>query len=259
MNNIRDFCDQSDAKKLLMMVLATYSNGDGLCFPGNLALADAMNKSGRTVKRMLKELKADGELEILRPGIGRGQKRIIRLTRYAAIKGDKAMTPKGDKAMTRLNGTRSLGKAARNIHDNIHEQPSDRVRKRTQGTVNAQAVASSTPESGVFGEGHQNQPAQNHVKWPEFAAWCRSEGAKTGKGGNPTEAGFWKWLCGQKPQWRNRVRKEFDEEGYELNGKFYTRAEANELAAKNPELLSESKFREAVKRGDKFQIVQPSL
>ncbi len=42
MNNVRDNCKQPDGKKLLMMVLATYSNGDGLCFPGNLALADAI-------------------------------------------------------------------------------------------------------------------------------------------------------------------------------------------------------------------------
>jgi DNA-binding Lrp family transcriptional regulator len=119
MNNIRDRCKQSDAKKLLMMILGTYSNGDGLCFPGNRALADAMNKSERTVKRMLKELKADGELEILRPGVGRDQKRIIRLKRYVA-KPATAMTPKGDKAMTPLNGTRSLGKTARNSQ---YEQP----------------------------------------------------------------------------------------------------------------------------------------
>jgi hypothetical protein len=124
---------------------------------------------------------------------------------------------------------------------------------------NSTPSASSDTESDKrFGKDYHNQdqPAQSHVKWPEFAEWCRNEGAKRGKGGQPTEPGFWKWLCGQKPQWRNRVRKDFDEEGYELNGRFYSGAQANELAVKNPELLNESKFRKAAKRGDKIQILK---
>jgi hypothetical protein len=121
--NVRAHCKQTDGKKLLMMVLASYSNGDGLCFPGNLALADAMNKTDRTVRRMLKQLKAGGELEILRPGIGRGQQRIIRLTRYATIKQDKAVSGKGDKAMSGLNRTRSLGKTSCNPKVNYQLTP----------------------------------------------------------------------------------------------------------------------------------------
>jgi hypothetical protein len=121
MSNIRDHCKQSDAKKVLMFSIALYCDSDGLCFPGNRLLAKAMNKSERTVKRMLKELKADGELEILRPGIGRSQQRVIRLTRYAAIAPEMPLG-KGDKAMTRLNGTRSPGKTARNCQGNNHRK-----------------------------------------------------------------------------------------------------------------------------------------
>ena len=95
---------------------------------------------------------------------------------------------------------------------------------------------------------YQNQPAQTHVKYPEFAAWCRS------KGGTPTETGFWKWLGGQKPQWRNKVKKAVDETGYELNGKFLTSDEANRLGRENPDCLT--KFRKAVRRDGKIEIIR---
>jgi hypothetical protein len=84
MNNVRDHCKQPDAKKVLMFSLALYCNADGTCHPGNRTLAKAINKSQRTVKRMVKELAADGELEILTTG-GGDQKREIRLTRYVAM------------------------------------------------------------------------------------------------------------------------------------------------------------------------------
>jgi hypothetical protein len=121
-------------------------------------------------------------------------------------------------------------------------------RVRGQGTTEAPAVAPSIPKSGFVFEGNQNQPAKSHVKFPEFAAWCRSEG------GTPSEKGFWSWLSKQKPQWRNKVRQTFDgEEGYELNGKFFTQTEANELVFKEPELSL--KFRKAKRRNGKIQIV----
>jgi hypothetical protein len=83
MNNIRDNCKQPDAKKVLMFSIALYANADGICYPSNETLSTVTRKSRRTVQRMLKELVADGELEILTTG--GGQKRIVRLTRYVAV------------------------------------------------------------------------------------------------------------------------------------------------------------------------------
>jgi hypothetical protein len=117
-------------------------------------------------------------------------------------------------------------------------------------------LSSSTPtpsdngkptSSCSFFVGHQHQPIQNHVKWPEYAAWCRS------KGGKPTEKGFWTWWGKQKSQWRNKVKKAFDEIGYELNGKFLTSDEANRLGRENPDSLT--KFRKAVRRDGKIEII----
>ena len=126
-------------------------------------------------------------------------------------------------------------------------------RKKNHGTAlgnSIPGVSSNANRSSVSfcsAYQNQNQPVQNHVKWPEFATWCRS------KGGPPTESGFWKWLGGQKPQWRNKVRQNFDERGYVLEGKFFTPEEANQLAVKNPEIIG--KFRRAVKRDGKTRII----
>jgi hypothetical protein len=96
----------------------------------------------------------------------------------------------------------------------------------------------------------QNSVARDHVKWPEFAGWCRSKRDKRGLPGAPTEEGFWKWLCAQKPQWRNKVKERFEESGYVLNGKWHSTEEANQLGRENPEIIT--KLRPAVKRNGKI-------
>jgi len=101
------------------------------------------------------------------------------------------------------------------------------------------APANGSPKSVSCFKGYQNQnqPVQNHVKWPEYAAWCRS------KGGQPTEKGFWTWWGKQKPQWRTKVKQSFDQNGYVLHGQFLTVEEATEMGKENPKLLT--KFRKA--------------
>jgi hypothetical protein len=133
-------------------------------------------------------------------------------------------------------------------------------KKEYQGKAlgNSTPSASSNGKSDFGFEDYQNQsmPAQQHVKWPEFAAWCRSKRDKRGNPGTPTEPGFRKWLNGQKPQWRDKVRQKFDgEEGYELAGKFFTRDEANQRGAKDPKLIEQ--FRKAVRRDNKIEIIPP--
>jgi hypothetical protein len=98
---------------------------------------------------------------------------------------------------------------------------------------------------------NQNQPARDHIKWPEFAKWCHSQRDKRGNPGVPTESGFWKWLCGQEPQWRNKVRKDpAGEHGYELDGKFYTEDQANHLALQSSDPNLALRFRKAIRHRD---------
>ena len=45
MNNVRDYCEQSDAKKVLLFTLATYCDGKGICYPSNETLSNVTRKS----------------------------------------------------------------------------------------------------------------------------------------------------------------------------------------------------------------------
>jgi hypothetical protein len=87
--NVRDSydCKRSPVKKLLMLVLATYCDCKGVCWPSNETLAEKMRVTSRTVQRLISQLakkdaEKDAEIEILQRGAGRNQRRYISLTRY---------------------------------------------------------------------------------------------------------------------------------------------------------------------------------
>jgi len=79
-NNVRDQCQQPADKKFLLLTLATYCDGEAVCWPSNRLLMRATGKSERTIQRMLKQLEADGEFKVLTPG-GGDQRRNIQLHR----------------------------------------------------------------------------------------------------------------------------------------------------------------------------------
>jgi hypothetical protein len=157
MNNVRDYCKQPASKKVLMFVLATYCDHDGVCYPKNETLARAACVSSRTVKRLLRELAADGEVEILAPGIGRDKKRILCLRRYAARKGDKAVSP--------LNGTGSLGKTSRNSHG---EQPTNNQSEYTQRDNNLVPASSDAKEPS-----EETRTRETLRDLPDSRIYCR--------------------------------------------------------------------------------------
>jgi hypothetical protein len=168
----------------------------------------------------------------------RGQTRQTKVYRLPKIAWESGL--KSDALKTKKR-RQSVGKASGKRSPNRHEELiTDKEKQRI----------SEKEKFVLLSYQHQNdqsQLAQNHIKWPEFTAWCRS------KGGTPTQNGFWSWLAKQKPQWRNRLRpKPGGEQGYELNGNFFTPEEANHHAAHNPHLIT--KFRKAVRRHGKIQI-----
>ncbi len=75
-NNVRDQCQQPADKKFLLLTLATYCDGKGICWPSNRALMRATGKSERTIQRTLKALEQDGEFKVVTQGGGH-QKRVI--------------------------------------------------------------------------------------------------------------------------------------------------------------------------------------
>ncbi len=125
MSNLRDRCKQPYPEKCFLFTLGTYCDRDGTCYASSETLAEKMGVSPSTSKRMLRKLIADGEVEILEPGVGRSKKRVLRLTRYLDFVPRKSASEDENRSCSRSkvtceNGSRSWGNVAPNSHS---EQP----------------------------------------------------------------------------------------------------------------------------------------
>ena len=237
--------------KAVLITLAMHANESGYTWPGVERIASAWGMDRETVRRQIEALLVRRKIYRTKKRRGAtGQVKVYRLPKITYESGSKCRPFGNHESGGKARDKRGIsgGKSAPNNDNDITTNKYHDAIKALGNSIRF-APANGTPKSASsFFEGqNQNQPVQNHVKWPEFAAWCRN------KGGTPTEPGFRKWLCGQKPQWRNKVKNVFDERGYELAGKFFTSDDANRLGRENPDLLT--KFRPAVRRDGKIEII----
>jgi hypothetical protein len=144
---------------------------------------------------------------------------------------------------------RARGKAKRKAAKQVRMRSSSLVRESYQ------YQPQSKPDKAHIANAlasNWNRPAQDHPKWPEFHTWCRK------KGGKPQEKGFWTWLAGQPAYWRDKIKPPDEIQGYDLDGKFYEAAAANKLLAADPDKYDVDRFRPAVKRHGKVEIIDQS-
>jgi hypothetical protein len=138
-----------------------------------------------------------------------------------------------------------------NEQEQKHQEPDESI---TLGNSIPNTSGNASDSVCLEGYQHQNQPAQDHPKWPEFDRYCRGQRDKRGNPGRPTEKGFWTWLNKQNRKWRNTPAPNPDGElGWELNGKFYTQEQATQLGIQDPDL--QVKFRRARRRDGKIVII----
>ena len=170
------------------------------------------------------------------------------------VKGVAATTPLKVAAKGHQRGTKGVAAATTNngiMNNEQNHQASDEFKTLCTSIPATPSNASTSGSSNFVKDEHhhQSRSARQHIKWPEYAAYCGSQKGKPAKDGRvhdgiPNPKGFWKWLSGQKPEWRN---KQSQIDGFELDGKFLTPEEANRIAAENPRLLDEGRFRRARK------------
>jgi len=230
--------DLGATAKIVLLTFAIHANHQGYSYPGVEFIASRWGMDRDTVRRQIRVLLVRRLIYRTKKRCGAtGQVKVYRLPKITWGSGGKS-TP----------------------NNGIMEQKKKDDELITLGTsvpaASDNASASSTSFS--LSHQHQNQSARNHIKWPEFVAYCASQKGKRTKDGRihdgiPTENGFWKWLLGQKPYWRDNVRPPDHIDGYVLDGKFFTAEEANRMGGENPELLT--KFRKAIKRSDKTQVI----
>ena len=241
--------DQDDLARTAKVVLVTFAihaNAKGYTWPGVERIASTWGMDRETVRRQLAVLLVRRLIYRTKKRRGAtGQVKVYRLPKITYESGGKCRPfgnhESGDKA-----GHKRGISGGESTPNNEHDE--QRTKKNSSGFV-------------FEGHQHQNESAQNHIKWPEFVAYCRSQKGKPAKDGRihdgiPREDRFWKWRLSQKPYWRDKVRPPDHIDGYLLDGRFYTAEEANRMGRENPDLLT--KFRRAIKKGDKTHVIRPS-
>ena len=247
------------------MTFAIHADARGYTWPGVQRIASIWGMDRDTVRRQIAALLVRRLIYRTKKRRGTtGQVKVYRLPKITYESGSKRLPfenhESGGKAEQK--GGISGGKSTPN---NEYDEQGTKKNDESMTLGNSIPPASdnvSHPSGFVFeGHEHQNRSARDHVKWPEYVAYCASQKGRRAKNGRihdgiPTEPGFWKWLLGQNPYWRDKVKPRDYIDGYVLDGKFYPRDEANRMAQENPDLAL--KFRSATKRGDKIHVINVS-
>ena len=244
--------DLSVTMKAVLMTFALHSDERGYSWPGVDHIASTWGLDATTVRRAIKALFVRRKLCRTKKRRGStGQVKVYRLPKITWASRARCTPLETIKTGPKAGERRAKGgRSARRI---MNDEQTINHHSTSRDNSIPSALAERIPESEKFGKDYQHHadaPAQSHMKWPEFAEYCRS------KGGTPSENGFWSWLCQQKPQWRNKVRQKLSgEEGWVLNGKFFTREQASQMGIENSDLLTQ--FRQAKKRNGKIEIIPP--
>lgn len=246
--------DQNDlgvTAKAILVTFAIHADQRGYTWPSVDRIAFTWQLDRRTVRRQIEALLVRRRICRTKKRCGfTGQVKVYRLPKIAWESGGGMHRFENTESWHEAKTKRGQSSGEMHPEHNNNKQTSKSPPTPTGGNATPTASTKATHQSDVCVEGyqHQNQPPQNHPKWSEFAGWCHRQG------GAPTSQGFWTWLAKQKPQWRNKVRKDFTESGYVLDGQFLTADEANRRGMADPELLT--KFRKAVRRKGAIKIVE---
>jgi hypothetical protein len=252
--------DLAPTAKDVLVSFAIHCDERGYSWPGVDHIASRWGMDRATVRRQIKALLVRRMISTTNKRRGAtGQVKVYRLPKIAYESGGKRHPFENDESggkAGRKRGT-SGGEFTPNngIMNKEHHHHDELI---TLGNSIPATPSNASTSSSSFVEGHQkhqSQSARDHVKWPEYATYCGSQKGKRGKDGRvhdgiPNEKGFWAWLNKQKPQWRNKRKQPDYIDGFVLDGKFLTPEEANRMAAENPRLLDEGRFRPARKGHD---------
>ena len=233
------------AARAVLMSFALHANEKGYTYPSLEFIADRWGMDRKTVRRQIEVLLVRRKIYHTKKRCGStGQVKVYRLPKITYGSGGKCTRFESDPSGDRAWHKRSISGGEfppNNEYDRIRNKISD---SKALGSSLADGEGDTRLKSSPVFSGSY----QNHIKYPEYAAWCRSQG------GSPTAKGFDTWLRKQKPHWRNKVKAVLEESGYVLDGRFYTSEEANRRSASDFNLIL--KFRRAIRRDGKIEIIE---
>jgi hypothetical protein len=245
----QDLADLGRCSKVVLISLAIHANPAGYTWPGIRFIADKWGMDRETVRRQIHALVVKRLIYRTKKRRGAtGQVRVYRLPKITYGSGGESHPFEADGRDANARDKRWI-KDGESIPNNI-DKGKKKKQIRTSSSSSSSCSALANGESGVFAKPSSSvsEGYQNHIKYPEYADWCRSQR------GFPTAKGFETWLGKQKPEWRNKVKAVSDENGYVLDSKFFTAEEANRRAMSNSDLIL--KFRRAIRCNGKIQIIE---
>ena len=241
----QELADLGATAKVVLITLAMHANAAGYTWPGIWFIADKWGMDRETVRRQIRALLVRRMIYRTKKRRGAtGQVRVYRLRKIACESGGKSGPFESDGRGAKARDKRGIRGGEYVPNNDDKEKKKNHIRALDSALANGESGVFAKPSSSLlFSEAYQN-----HIKYPEYADWCRS------RGGSPTRKGFDTWLEKQKPQWRNKVKAVSEENGYFLDGRFFTAEEANRRAVSNSNLIL--KFRRAIRRNGKIQIIE---
>jgi hypothetical protein len=237
-------CDkvESSAERIVLVEYANHADDRGYTWPSLKFIASVWHADRESLRRAREAIIGRGLLFRTKKRRGpTGQNKVFRMPKCTYERGSQtAPSSSGEEAAKgRRRGGEAVAKPPRTL---IPDTGTPNHDIKALGSSLADEVAKIVAKSSESFDGAY----QNHIKWPEFAQWCAK------KNGTPTAEGFTTWLLGQKPEWRNKIKAGVEENGYELDGKFYPQREANQLASSQPDLAV--RFRPATRRNGQVVV-----
>jgi hypothetical protein len=95
---------QSEGSLLVLLSMADHADDGGVCFPSQERLADRARLSVRQVRRVIDRLVMEGELKVLREGVGRGKRTV-----YKVLTGDSQQKEDNMSAFTKNDIKADIG------------------------------------------------------------------------------------------------------------------------------------------------------
>jgi hypothetical protein len=255
--------DLNVTAKAVLITFAMHANERGYSWPGVERIASKWGMDRETVRRQIEVLLVRRKIYGTKKKCGAtGQVKVYRLPKSTWGSGGKCRSFGNVESGGIARDKRGVsgGKSTpNNEHDEQRTKKNNELISLTNSTLAAPDKVSCSLGFVFEGHQHQNQSAKDHVKWSEFVAYCVSEKGKPAKDGRihdgiPREDGFWKWLLGQDPYWRDKVKPRDQIDGFVLGDTFYPADEANRLGRENPDFLTQ--FRKAVRRDGKIEIIR---
>jgi Helix-turn-helix domain len=183
--------------KAVLLTFAIHANDRGYSWPGVDHIASTWRMDRKTVRRQIEQLIASRKIFRTKKRCGyTGQVKVYRLPKITWGSGGKSTRLQDNESGAKESLKSPISGGEFPPNKGIKEYGTSHDDMRAHTTTRETAAAQSANKKSSSSDLVSNlEEAEKHPLWPEFAAYCESQGGKA------TPKGFNTWLPKQ-PKWR---------------------------------------------------------